>query len=99
MKHEGKDKEGRGRRQVTVTVNYQAGSKVNCFKRRDKISEVLAWAITAFKIDDTVATEIELVIEGTTEELQGSKTLASLICGASDLTLDSVRGDIANGST
>jgi len=88
---------GNGGSAISVTVNYQAASKVESFPRGAKVSEVLAWAITAFSIDDAIATEIELVVTGTTEELQGSKPLASLAPGGSTLTLDLVRGDIANG--
>ena len=95
MNGEAKDKGGRD---IAVTVNYQAASKTRSFMRGDSIADVLTWAISAFMIDDAIATEIELIVTGTTEELQGSKTLASLARGASALTLDLVRGDIANGS-
>ena len=83
---------------VAVTVNYQSIAKTNSFPRGDKVSDVLTWALGAFTIDDTIATEVELVVEGTTDELAGSKPIASLTHGAAVLVLDLVRGDIANGA-
>ncbi|MGQ0589115.1 MAG: hypothetical protein ACT4N8_06230 [Sphingosinicella sp.] len=91
------DKDGPGNSTVDVTVNYQAANKTHAFPRGAKVSDVLAWAIGAFAIDDSVATELELVVAGTKEELPGSKPIASLVKGDATLTLDLVRGDIANG--
>ena len=62
-----------------------------------KLFPISPTSTLAVHIDDAIATEIELVVTGTTEELQGSKPLASLAPGGSTLTLDLVRGDIANG--
>ncbi len=89
---------GGGNSSVDVTVHYQAHSKESSFPRGTKVAEVLAWAIGAFTIDDAVATELELVVEGTQDELPGSKPIASLVHGGSTLALDLVRGDIANGN-
>lgn len=88
---------GGGNSSIDVTVNYQAASKSHSFLRGTKIAEVLAWAIEAFQLDDAIATEVELVVEGTTDELAGSKPIASLAHGDAALTLDLVRGEIANG--
>ncbi|MBV1692076.1 hypothetical protein KRR38_31505 [Novosphingobium sp. G106] len=88
-----------GNSSIDVTVNYQAERKSHSFPRGAKVADVLTWAIEAFKIDDAVATEVELVVEGTTDELAGSKPLASLAHGDADLTLDLVRGELANGSS
>jgi hypothetical protein len=90
--------DGQGNSSVDVTINYQSASKTHAFPRGTKVADVLVWAIGAFKISDSVATELELVIAGTKDELPGSKTIASLVHGGSTLTLDLVRGDIANGS-
>lgn len=90
---------GGGNSSIDVTVNYQAANKSNSFPRGAKVADVLAWAIAAFEIDDAIATEIELVVEGTTDELAGSKPLASLAHGHSSLAFDLVRGEIANGSS
>lgn len=87
-----------GNSDIDVTVNYQELSKTHSFKRGAKIGDVLLWAIDAFSIDDTIATEMELALEGSKEELPGSKPLASLAHGGSTLALDLIRGDIANGA-
>ena len=92
------DKAKGGNASVEVTVHYQAASKTKSFKRGAKVAEVLPWAIDAFGIDDAVATELELVVAGTQEELPGSKPIASLVHGGSTLALDLVRGEIANGA-
>ena len=90
--------EQHGNAEITVTVNYQNQTKARDFGRGAKVSEVLLWAIGAFSIDDTIATEMELAVEGSKDELPGSKPLASLARGDSTLVLDLVRGDIANGA-
>lgn len=90
---------GGGNSSVLVTVNYQAASKSNSFPRGTKIVDVLTWAITAFEIDGAIATEVELVVAGTTDELAGSKPIASLVHGEATLILDLVRGEIANGGS
>ena len=87
-----------GNSSVDVTVNYQARTETKSFLRGTKVSEVLTWAVGVFGIDDAIATELELVVAGTKDELAGSKPIASLVHGGSTLTLDLVRGDIANGA-
>lgn len=95
---EKKPNDPHGNSDIAVTVNYQDGSKTHSFKRGTKIADVLLWAIDAFSIDDAIATEVELALEGSKEELPGSKPLASLAHGDATLVLDLIRGDIANGS-
>jgi hypothetical protein len=90
--------EPHGNSDVTVTVNYQNKSETHVFKRGAKIADVLLWAIARFSIDDSLATEMELAVQGTKDELAGSKPLGSLVHGGSSLVLDLIRGDIANGS-
>ena len=87
-----------GHAEISVTVNYQEKSETRTFKRGAKIADVLLWAIEFFSIDDSVATEMELALQGTKDELAGSKPLASIVHGGSTLVLDLIRGDIANGS-
>jgi hypothetical protein len=97
--HEDKEAgEPHGNSDVSVTVNYQEKSETHIFKHGAKIADVLLWAIGFFSIDDSLATEMELALEGTKDELAGSKPLASLVHGGSTLALDLIRGDIANGS-
>ena len=86
-----------GNASVEVTVNYQKATKTSTFPRGANVADVLAWAINIFTIDDTVATELELVVAGTKDELPGSKPIASLVHGDASLSLDLVRGEIANG--
>ena len=90
---------GGGNNMVAVTVNYQSDAKTENFPRGAKVSDVLIWALGAFTIDDAIATEVELVVAGTTDELAGSKPIASLVQGGAVLVLDLVRGDIANGNS
>ena len=96
--NEDKAGEKHGNSEITVTVNYQEQTKSHDFGRGAKVSDVLLWAIGAFSIDDTIATEMELALEGSKDELPGSKPLASLARGSSTLSLDLIRGDIANGA-
>ncbi len=84
---------------IEVSVHYQAESKTKPFERGAKVAQVLSWAIEAFGIDDAVATELELVVAGTQDELSGSKPIASLAHGGSTLAFDLVRGEIANGAS
>lgn len=90
---------GGGNNSVAVTVNYQSEAKTESFPRGAKVSDVLTWALGAFTIDDAIATEVELAVAGTTDELAGSKPIASLVQGGAVLVLDLVRGDIANGGS
>ena len=96
--NDGKPPNDKGGREVTVAVNYQARTETETFSRDTKIEEVLVWAVGIFGIDASLATEMELVITGQQDELSVAKPLATIVRGASTVTLDLVRGDIANGS-
>ena len=84
--------------EVKVTVFYQAGRDTREFKRFEAVKDVLAWAIEAFKIDSSLATEMVLVRRGQKEELPEREHIGHLAGKDSELALDLVRGDIANGS-
>ena len=43
--------------EVKVTVFYQNGHDAHEFKRFEAVKDVLAWAIEAFKVDSSLATE------------------------------------------
>ena len=87
------------RGEVKVTVFYQAGHDVHEFKRFEAVKDILAWAIEAFKIDSSLATELVLVRHGQKEELPEREHIGHLAGKDSELALDLVRGDIANGSS
>jgi len=84
--------------EVKVTVYYQASQDTREFKRFEAVKDVLAWAIDAFRIDASLATELELARHGQTEELPEREHIGHLVGKGCDLELDLVRGDIANGS-
>ena len=83
--------------EVKVTVYYQAGDDSREFKRFEAVKDVLAWAIVAFKVDASLATELVLVRNGQKDELPEREHIGHLAGKDSDLALDLVRGDIANG--
>jgi hypothetical protein len=83
---------------VKVKVFYQAGSHDREFRRYATVDDVLAWAIKAFNIDPSMATEFELTRHGGKEELPGPEHVGHLAGRHCELELDLVRGDIANGS-
>lgn len=85
--------------EVRVTVFYQSGSHERSFKRSATVEDVLVWAIDAFKVDASLATEMELVLHGRTDELPSSEHVGHLAGRHQELGLDLVRGDIANGSS
>jgi hypothetical protein len=81
-----------------VTVYYQAGEHAHAFKRSATVEDVLMWAIAAFHIDPSMATEFELTRHDQKEELPGTEHIGHLAKGECTLAFDLVRGDIANGS-
>ena len=85
--------------EVAVTVYYQAGQHSHVFKRFEAIKDVLAWAIEAFGIDRSLATELVLVRHGQKDELPEREHIGHLTEKDCELALDLVRGDIANGSS
>ena len=84
--------------EIKVTVYYQAGQDTREFKRFEAVKDVLAWAISAFKVDASLATELALVRHGQKDELPEREHIGHVAGKDSDLVLDLVRGDIANGS-
>ena len=84
--------------EVAVTLYYQADQHCHVFKRFEAIKDVLAWAIEVFHVDASMATELVLVRHGQKEELPEREHIGHLAGKDSELTLDLVRGDIANGS-
>jgi len=85
---------------VKVTVYYQAGSLSQSFRRYASVEDVLRWAIGAYHIDPAVATECALALHGhdQKEELPGAEHIGHLAGPHHELTLELVRGVIANGS-
>lgn len=83
--------------EVKVTVFYQNGHDAHEFKRFEAVKDVLAWAIEAFKVDSSLATELVLVRHGQKDELPEREHIGHLAGKDSELALDLVRGDIANG--
>lgn len=83
---------------VAVTLYYQSASKSHNFKRNTTVAELLQWAITAFTIDPSIATEIELVRHGQEDELPSTEHLGHLIGRETCASFDVVRGVIANGA-
>lgn len=84
--------------EVKVTIYYQDSQDSREFKRFETVKDVLAWAIKAFKIDASMATELVLVYHGQQEELPEHEHIGHLTEKSDDLAIDLVRGDIANGS-
>lgn len=84
--------------EIKVTVYYQAGQDTREFKRFEAVKDVLAWAIAAFKVDGSLATELALVRHGEKDELPERVHIGHVAGKDSDVALDLVRGDIANGS-
>ncbi|WP_428101051.1 hypothetical protein [Candidatus Rariloculus sp.] len=84
--------------EVKVTVFYQASQEGREFKRFEAVKDVLAWAIEAFKVDASLATELVLVRYKQKDELPEREHIGHLAGKDSDLALDLVRGEIANGS-
>ena len=93
-----KEDDAKGGREVDVTVYYGAKDKTEGFRRNDTVDDVLEWAITAFEIDPSLASEFELARHGEQEELPGNTHIGPLTHGQKTLALDLVRGDIANGA-
>lgn len=86
------------RGEVAVTVYYQERQKERAFKPFEAVKDVLAWALEVFDVDAALATEFELARHGQREELSGREHIGHLAGRDCVLTLDLVRGDIANGS-
>lgn len=86
-------------REVNVTVYYQDSQDSRVFKRFKAVKDVLTWAINAFNIDASLATELVMVRHGEKDELPEREHIGHLAGRDCDLALDLVRGDIANGGS
>lgn len=84
--------------EVAVTVYYQAKDKTEPFRRNATVEDVLTWALKAFEVDASLASEFELTRHDEKEELPGAEHIGHLAGKHGELALDLVRGDIANGS-
>lgn len=84
--------------EVAVTVYYQAKDKTQSFRRNATVEDVLTWAVKAFGVDASMASEFELTRHDEKEELPGTEHIGHLAGKHGELALDLVRGDIANGS-
>jgi hypothetical protein len=84
-------------REIRVTIYYEAAEHRHPFTRSATVEDVLIWAIAAFNIDPSMATEFELTRHGQKEELPGAERVGHLAGRHRELALDLVRGDIANG--
>jgi hypothetical protein len=84
--------------EVAVTVYYQAKDKTQPFRRNATVEDVLTWALKAFGVDTSMASEFELTRHDEKEELPGTEHIGHLAGKHGELALDLVRGDIANGS-
>ena len=83
--------------EIIVIVYYQSKAERQRFKGFEQVKDVLAWAIKAFQIDRSLATELALVKHGEKDELPDRETLDKLVEKDMELELDLVRGDITNG--
>jgi hypothetical protein len=83
--------------EVAVTVFYQAARHERAFKRHTTVEEVLLWAITAFNVDASMASEFELTRHGQRNELPGSEHIGHLAGHERTLCLELARGHISNG--
>ena len=83
---------------VKVTVYYQSAKESWEFKDFETVKDVLRWAIRAFHVDGSLATELVLVRHGRKDELSEREQIRLLAGRECDLAVDLVRGDIANGS-
>jgi hypothetical protein len=82
---------------VRVTVNYDTGTKAHEFKRQATIEDVLEWAIKAFGIDPSLASEFDLADHGSKVALPSGEHIGHLAQRHDELALDLIRGDISNG--
>ena len=82
---------------VEVTVYYQTDSRRRAFKRHETVEHVLSWAVKAFNVDPSMATEFELALHGQLAELPGGEQIGHLAGHQRDVALDLVRGHISNG--
>ena len=85
-------------REVDVAVHYGSSTHERRFPPSAKVETVLMWAVKAFAIDSAMATEFELALVGSSDELAGTTHIGTLLKHpACRLEFDLVRGVIPNG--
>jgi len=88
-------------RRIKVLVHYQNGTKEKVFPPSTRVQTVLDWAVgpEGFKIDPTIAPEMELALHSETTELQKQAHIGRYVRHPHhDLALDLIRGIVPNGS-
>ena len=88
-------------RQIRVTVDYNGLQAVKDFPPSARVQRVLEWAIKVkeFKIDPTIAPEMELALHGGTAELPKQAHIGRYVKHPHHkLELDLIRGIIPNGA-
>ncbi len=87
-------------RQIEVTVFYMAGQKSKTFRPATRVQQVLDWAVgpNGFKIDPSIAPEMELAIHGQTTPLPKNAHIGRFVHHPEHkLALDLIRGVVPNG--
>jgi hypothetical protein len=87
-------------RQIEVTVFYMAGEKNKTFRPAARVQQVLDWAVSpkGFKIDPSIAPEMELAIHGQTTPLPKNAHIGRFVHHPEHkLALDLIRGVVPNG--
>jgi hypothetical protein len=88
-------------RRIKVLVYYQNDAKEKAFPPSTRVQVVLDWAVgpEGFKIDPTIAPEMELALHGETTELRKQAHIGRYVRHPHhELALDLIRGIVPNGS-
>lgn len=88
------------RQSVMVTVRYKNLEKQHEFAPSARVQRVLDWAVGehGFRIDPTIAPEMELAIHGTEEALSKGAHIGRFVAHHhAELELDLIRGVVPNG--
>ena len=87
-------------RQVKVTVFYKGSDKEHTFRPATRVQQVLDWAVGphGFKIDPSIAPEMELALHGHTAALPKTAHIGRFVHHPDhSLALDLIRGVVPNG--
>jgi len=87
-------------KEIEVTVFYQGAHKTKKFPPSARVQRVLDWAVgpKGFKLDPTIAPEMELALHGQTDALPKSAHIGRYVRHPNDkLALDLIRGVVPNG--
>lgn len=87
-------------RHIAVTVFYMAGDKSETFRPPTRVQQVLDWAVGphGFKIDPSIAPEMELALHGQTTPLPKNAHIGRFVQHPEHkLSLDLIRGVVPNG--